>query len=165
MTDLPLDKVLGFLKRVPPFFQLPEEELRELVKTLLIDYFPRGEVILSPGRQEAFLYLVFSGVGHCFSDNGSGKRTLRYVAEGDHFGSEIMLKGECTYTLQVEEDMICYLLRPDVFQDLLQRFEDFEQYFQVIFDPLSVQISTDLDSFRRDVSGEAVARPNDRLPI
>ncbi len=154
MTDLPLDKVLGFLKRVPPFFQLPEEELKELVKTLLIDYFPRGEVILSPGRQEAFLYLVFSGVGHCFSDNGSGKRTLRYVAEEDHFGSEIMLKGECTYTTQVEEDMICYLLRPDVFQDLLQRFEDFEQYFQVIFDPLSVQISTDLDGSRRDVSGK-----------
>ena len=154
MSELPLDKVLGFLKRVSPFEQLPDGELKGLVKTLLIDYFPRGDVILSPGREEAFLYLVFSGVGRCFSGNGSAKQTLRYVAEGDHFGSDIVLKGTCRYTTQVEEDMICYLLRPEVFVDLLQRYKDFERYFQVIYDPLSVQIDTELRRLRRNVSGK-----------
>lgn len=152
MTELPLDKVLGFLKKVPPFPGLPDGELKGLVKTLLIDYFPRGEVILSPGRHEAFLYLVFSGVGHCFVENGSGRETIRYVAEGDHFGSEMMLKGTCKYTTQVQEDMICYLLRPDVFQDLSSRFEGFARYFQVIHDPLSIQVRMSIEGARRDVS-------------
>ncbi|MBW2195191.1 MAG: CBS domain-containing protein [Deltaproteobacteria bacterium] len=143
MMELPLDKVLDFLKRVSPFSGLPEPALKDVVGTLLIDYFPRGEVIVSSGNEEEpFLYLVFSGVARCFAENGSTTEILRYVSKGDHFGSEIILTGRCDYTAEVQEDMICYLVRPEVFKDLQGRFEGFEQYFRILLeDPLGAQIS------------------------
>ncbi len=141
MADLPLDKVLDFLKRVYPFSELEDATLKDVARTLLIDYFPKGETVLSPlTGGSSFLYLVFSGLARCFREDGSGGETLRYVSEKDHFGSEMILTGQCSYTAQVEEDMICYLVRAEVFTDLCERFEGFRQYFQTMSDTLSVQI-------------------------
>lgn len=143
MVDLPLDKVQGFLEKVHPFSSLPQQTLKEVAKTLLIDYFPKGEVILCPGAADnAFLYLVFSGVARCFTEKGSEKDTLRYVSETDHFGSEILLTGKCHYKAEVQEDMICYLVRSQVFKDLESRFDRFRSYFQTITQPLSAKLST-----------------------
>jgi len=143
MVDLPLDKVQGFLEKVRPFSELPKGTLKEVARTLLIDYFPKGEVIFCPGTADnAFLYLVFSGVARCFTENGSEKNTLRYVSETDHFGSEMLLTGKCCYTAEVQEDMICYLVRSQVFKDLESRFDGFREYFRTMIEPLSVQIST-----------------------
>jgi CBS domain-containing protein len=142
VAELPLDKVLDFLKRVHPFSELPETALKDVVRTLLVDYFPGGETILSPSKKDVpYLYLVFSGVGHCFKENGSGRHTLRYVSQGDHVGSEVIMTGKCEYTTQVMDDMICYLVRPDVFRDLESRFQVFGGYFHTIMEPLTVQIA------------------------
>ncbi|RLB93143.1 MAG: hypothetical protein DRH50_08435 [Deltaproteobacteria bacterium] len=142
MMELPLDKVMAFLKAVCPFSELPEPVLKGIVRTLLIEYFPEGEVILSAGPVDnAFLYLVSSGVTHCFKKDGAKVTTLRYVSERDHFGSETILTGRCRYTVQVVEDTICYLLKPEVFKELEGRFDGFRQYFQTINSPLSVQIA------------------------
>ena len=142
MVDLPLDKVQRFLEKVRPFSELPAPVLKEIAKTLLIDYFPQGEIIFRPGDSDnAFLYLIFSGVARCFKDNGSEKDTIKYVSETDHLGSEILLTGKCDYTAKVQEDMICYLVRPEVFADLQNRFEGFRRYFQTLIQPLSVKIN------------------------
>lgn len=141
MVDLPLDKVQGFLKEINPFTALPEAVLKEVAKTLLIDYVPQGEIVFAPGNiKNAFLYLVFSGVIHCFRDNGASRQTLRYVAEKDHFGAEALLTGSAAYTAQVQEDMVCYLVRPGVVKNLATRFEGFGRYFEVLLQSLSVQI-------------------------
>jgi CBS domain-containing protein len=143
MVDLPLDKVQGFLEKVHPFSQLPEQTLKEISRTLLIDYYPKGEIIVCPGAAEnPFLYLVFSGVAQCFTERGSERNTLRYVSETDHFGSEILMSGKCHYSAQVQEDMICYLVRSRVFKDLEGRFRGFGKYFQTMLEPLSVKIDT-----------------------
>jgi len=143
MVDLPLDKVQGFLEKVRPFSDLPEQTLREVARTLLIDYYPKGEIVFCPGTADnPFLYLVFSGVARCFTEKGSEKDTLRYVSETDHFGSETLLSGKCHYTVEVQEDMICYLVRSHVFKDLENRFDGFRRYFQTMTEPLSAKIST-----------------------
>lgn len=142
MVDLPLDKVQGFLEKIRPFSDLPEQTLREVAATLLVDYFPKGEIIFCPGAADnAFLYLVFSGVARCFTEKGSERDTLRYVSERDHFGSEILLSGECRYTAEVQEDMVCYLVRSHVFLELENRFDGFKKYFQTLTAPLSAKIS------------------------
>jgi len=152
VTELPLDKVLDFLERVRPFSELPEQVLRDVVKTLLIDYFPEGEVILSPGPTDSpFLYLVNSGVAHCFTRDGTTTVTLRYISEKDHFGSETILTGRCAYTVEVVEDTICYLLKPEVFKYLEDRFEGFKRYFKTIKGPLAMQIAEHM-AFKEDVS-------------
>ena len=59
---LPLEKLKDFVKTVPPFHLLPRKAMDELVRTLIIEYFPKGETILSPqGPPTQFLYLIRSG--------------------------------------------------------------------------------------------------------
>ena len=146
VAELPLDKVLGFLKKVRPFSELPDAVLKELAASLMIEYFPEGETLLSPGTlSEPFLYLVFSGVAQCFKETDYGEVTLRYVSELDHFGSEMITTGSCQYTVQVREDMICYLIRPEVFRDLENRVDDFRSYFRTLHAPLADQIYAQID--------------------
>ena len=141
MAELPLDKVLEFLKRVRPFSELPEKTLRNVAKTLLIDYFPKGKIVLSPESADApYLYLVFSGVARCFVNNQYEEKTIRYVSEMDHFGGDIIVTGQSTETFQVVEDMICYLIREEVFHSLEQEYDGFRHYFQLLTDTLTAQI-------------------------
>jgi len=152
LAELPLDKVLDFLRKVRPFSQLPDPLLKDAATTLLIEYFPREKTILFPGVvTNPFLYLVFSGVGRCFSETDAGVETLRYVSEGDHFGSETIITGECEHGVQVQEDMICYLVKPEVFMDVAHSSDEFSSYFNALHDSLGHQISG-----HRDYQSETV---------
>ncbi|MBW1743455.1 MAG: CBS domain-containing protein [Deltaproteobacteria bacterium] len=142
MAELPLDKVLDFLKKIRPFSQLSDSLLKDVATSLMIEYFPGKKTILFPGPvTDPFLYLIFSGVGRCFSETDAGVETLRYVSEGDHFGSETIITGECEHGVQVQEDMICYLVRPEVFADVEMRSEEFSSYFRTLHDSVGCQIS------------------------
>jgi CBS domain-containing protein len=142
VAKLPLDKVLAFLKKIRPFSQLPDLLLKDVATTLMIEYFPRKKTIFFPGPVTSpFLYLVFSGVARLFSETEAGVVTLRYVSEGDHFGSETIITGECEHGVQVQEDMICYLVNPDVFMDMGKRSDEFSSYFRTLHGSLGHQIS------------------------
>jgi CBS domain-containing protein len=146
VAELPLDKVLGFLKKVRPFSELPGPVLKDVATSLMIEYFPEGETILLAGAvRKPFLYLVFSGVAHCFRNNGSGVVTLRYISEADHFGSETIETGTCLYNVQVKEDMICYLVKPEVFRVLKERDGAFRNYYQTLREPLAEQVCRFID--------------------
>ncbi|MBW1743316.1 MAG: CBS domain-containing protein [Deltaproteobacteria bacterium] len=126
--------------------------MKDAATTLLIEYFPREKTILFPGVvTNPFLYLVFSGVGRCFSETDAGVETLRYVSEGDHFGSETIITGECEHGVQVQEDMICYLVKPEVFMDVAHSSDEFSSYFNALHDSLGHQISG-----HRDYQSETV---------
>jgi signal-transduction protein with cAMP-binding, CBS, and nucleotidyltransferase domain len=61
---LPLEKLKDFIKTVPPFHLLPGSAMDELVRTLIIEYFPKGDTILSPKSSPTqFLYIIRSGGG------------------------------------------------------------------------------------------------------
>ncbi len=142
MAELPLDKVLDFLKKIRPFSQLSDPVLKDVATSLMIEYFPESKTILFPGMvNNPFLYLVFSGVARCFSETDAGVVTLRYVSEEDHFGSETIITGECERGVQVQEDMICYLVKPEVFTDVENRSDEFSSYFRTLHDSLGYQIS------------------------
>ena len=142
MAELPLDKVLDFLKKIRPFSQLPDSLLKDVATSLMIEYFPGKETVLFPGPvTDPLLYLVFSGVAHIFSETDAGVVTLRYASEGDHFGSETIITGECEHGVQVQEDMICYLVKPGVFMDVANRSDEFSSYFRTLHDSLGHQIS------------------------
>lgn len=146
VAELPLDKVLDFLKRVCPFSELSGSILKDVATSLMIEYFPEGETVLCPGTvKEPFLYLVFSGVAHCFRETESGAATLKYFSEGDHFGSETITTGCCDYTIKVNEDMICYLVKPETFRRAESRSNDFAQYFGSLKDSVADQISAHID--------------------
>ena len=157
MTELPLDKVLDFLKKIRPFSQLSDSLLKDVARTLLIEYFPRKKTIFFPGPvKDPLLYLVFSGVARIFSESDAGLVTLRYVSEGDHFGGKGIVTGECEYGVQVQEDMICYLVKPEVFMDIGNRSDEFNTYFRTLHHSLSHQISGFRDYLSETVPPQAL---------
>jgi CBS domain-containing protein len=131
---LPLEKLKDFIKTVPPFHLLPRKAMDELVRTLIIEYFPKGDTILSPtGSPTQFLYIIRSGgVRFLLSekDGQGGERIYDYRDEGDFFGLISLLSGEPSpFTIVAEEDTLCYLIRQEVFKKLLGESPDVFLYF------------------------------------
>ena len=59
---LPLDHLKDFIKTVPPFHFLSGNSADDLVRNLIIEYFPKGEIILTPeGPPTQFLYIIRTG--------------------------------------------------------------------------------------------------------
>ena len=131
---LPLEKLKDFIKTVPPFHLLPWKAMDELVRTLIIEYFPKGETILSPkGPPTQFLYIIRSGGVRFLLSEKEGKggdRIYDYRDEGDFFGLISLLSGEPSpFTIVAEEDTLCYLIRKEVFKSLLGEYPDVFLYF------------------------------------
>ena len=56
------DQVVAFLKNVPPFQFLPVAGLADLARSMSLEYFPKGTVILRAGRRTSeSLYVVQKG--------------------------------------------------------------------------------------------------------
>jgi CBS domain-containing protein len=131
---LPLEKLSDFIKTVPPFHLLPRSAMDEFVRTLIIEYFPKGDTILSPKSSPTqFLYIIRSG-GVRFllseTDDKGGDRIYDYRDEGDFFGLISLLSGEPSpFTIVAEEDTLCYLVRKEVFKKLLGEYPDVLLYF------------------------------------
>ncbi len=131
---LPLDKLNNFIKTVPPFHLLPQGAMEELARTLVIEYFPEGNTILSPKKAPSqFLYIIRSGgVRFLLSekDGQDGDTIYDYRDERDFFGLVSLLNGKPSpFTIVAEEDTICYLVRKKVFRKLIEEFPDIFAYF------------------------------------
>ena len=131
---LPLEKLKDFIKTVPPFHLLPRSAMDELVRTLIIEYFPKGNTILSPkGSPTQFLYIIRSGgVRFLLSekDGKEGDRVYDYRDEGDFFGLISLLSGEPSpFTIVAEEDTLCYLVKKEAFKKLIGEYPDVFLYF------------------------------------
>ncbi|MGC1402160.1 MAG: DUF294 nucleotidyltransferase-like domain-containing protein, partial [Thermodesulfobacteriota bacterium] len=135
MSDnLPLIKLTDFLKTVPPFHLLSEMLLEELVRTLIIEYFPKGETILNPeGPPTGFLYVIRSGgVKLVFPEKirPGQERIFDYRDEGEFFGLISLLSDQPSpFRVLAEEDSLCYLIKKEVFKGLLRDHPDLLIYF------------------------------------
>ena len=129
-----LDRLRDFLKTVPPFNLLPRNVIEEIVRNLIIEYFPKEDIILDPERGPTqFLYIIRSGGVRILSrekDKNREKKVFDYRDEGEFFGFVSLLSGEPSpFTIVAEEDTICYLLKKDLFKRLLAEHPNFLLYF------------------------------------
>jgi CBS domain-containing protein len=131
---IPSIKLSDFLRTVPPFHLLSAAELEKLAQTLVIEYFPKGETILSPdGPPTLFLYLIRSGGVKILWPEKKGKGTEKvfdFRDEGDFFGLISLLSGEPSPLIVVaEEDTLCYLIKKEIFRKLLDDHPKIFLYF------------------------------------
>lgn len=111
--------IIEFLRHHPPFDDLDERELEELVETVEVEYFPAGTTILRQ-REEPMKYVrvVVRGAVELV-DRG---RVLDVLGEGDMFGHPSMLSGLPTgFEARAHEDVLCYRLPGDAVVPLLAR--------------------------------------------
>ena len=125
------DEVREFLVNVPPFQFLDEKALSIVANSVLMEYFPKGTVILSQGGAPSrYLHIIKKG-GVKVYINSEGQEIVKdYRGEGDGFGF-ISLIGEdvARNNVVAVEDTICYLVRRETVLRLMDASAAFTEYF------------------------------------
>ncbi|RJR17537.1 MAG: cyclic nucleotide-binding/CBS domain-containing protein [Desulfobacteraceae bacterium] len=123
-----------FVKAVPPFSLLPDQELRDLASTLILQPFPKGQVILSPkGPPTEALYIIRSGGVKFFIPSRSEAKeelAIDIRGEGELFGFFSLLSNRPSpFSIVSEEDTLCLLINKKTFLRLMDSYSDFLLYF------------------------------------
>ncbi len=106
-----------FLSRYPPFDALSTEELARVARSVEIEHFPAGTVILEQsGEPAGHLYVVRKGAVELIAEG----RLYDLLSEGEVFGQFSLLAHESpTSTVRAHEDTLCYLIGAEVADEVL----------------------------------------------
>jgi CBS domain-containing protein len=122
-------EILDFLKRHPPFQELPEAQLITVAKSVDIAYFKAGSEILHFNAPLQALHLIRSGVVETFRRNGD---LYNRLTEGGIFAEQGLLRGgKVRFPATALEDTLIYLIPEAVFQQLFDSNEFFADYVEV----------------------------------
>jgi CBS domain-containing protein len=109
--------VTTFLSRYPPFDGLPREELEKVARSVEIEHFPAGTVILEQsGAPAHYLYVVRKGAVELIAEG----RVFDLLSEGEVFAQFSLLADESpTSTVRAHEDTLCYLIGAELADEVL----------------------------------------------
>ncbi|MCX7794572.1 MAG: DUF294 nucleotidyltransferase-like domain-containing protein [Thermodesulfovibrionales bacterium] len=155
-----IEEIIKFLKDVPPFQFLQEEELKGIALHLSLEFYPKGTLILKQGSLNTEgLRIIKKGAVKVFITGPSGEEiTVDYRGEGDNFGlwSIVSNEGQKTNVIATE-DTICYLLPKEKVLQLLDRNAIFTEYF------LKSHLSRYLDKTLKEIQKKSLSlTPPDR---
>jgi len=84
----------SFLKKVPLFASLTEEDILKISRGLKNVKIPRKEVICTEGEPGDSLYIIRSGIVTVSTRENGGEKILSQLYRGDFFGEISLLTGE-----------------------------------------------------------------------
>lgn len=107
----------SFLRNYPPFDELDEERLADVVGHSHIEFFPEGTVIQQQSSEPSrYLYIVRTGAVEALD----GDTVADVLREGELFGFVSLITGLVpAFTIRALEDTICYLVEGDKARELL----------------------------------------------
>jgi CBS domain-containing protein len=107
----------SFLRAHPPFDELTEDEMGQVVLGTRIEFFPAFTTILAQGGEPArYLYVVRTGAVEVLD----GDAVIDLHQEGEVFGFVSLLTGERpALTARAGEETICYLVEPRIAEEIL----------------------------------------------
>jgi CBS domain-containing protein len=126
------NETIDFLKNVPPFNLLPEEELEGIVEDVSLEYFPKGVNILTQGGAPSeFLYIIKRGGVRVYMTSETDEEiNIDYRSEGEHFGLLSLVSGDLSrYNIMAFEDTISFLIPKEKLLAVLQRNQSVNEYF------------------------------------
>ena len=111
--------IAEFLRRHPPFDDVPEQALEELARSAEVEFFAAGATIFrQQDEPRKHVWIVRRGAVELI-DQG---RVLDLLGEGELFGHPSMLSGRPTvFETRAAEDTLCYRLPADAVVPLLAR--------------------------------------------
>jgi len=126
-----LEEVIEFLKSVPPFQFLAEEELQAIGPLFSMEFYPKGTVILKEsGPPSEALRIIKKGAVQVSIKDKEGKEIVVDIrSEGETFGIWSILEGQQKTTVKAIEDTICYLLPKDKVKQLLDTNAIFTEFY------------------------------------
>ena len=130
--EIPNQRVLEFLRSVPPFDTLGSSELTRLISQMEMAYFPRGRRIKRKG-DTAFehLYIIQKGSAKVSLIDDEGENLLVDVrGEGDYFGATSLLQDKpIMFDISAHQDLMCLTLPAEDVRQLVSSYPVFESYF------------------------------------
>ncbi|MBR0568655.1 cyclic nucleotide-binding/CBS domain-containing protein [Azoarcus sp. L1K30] len=128
MQDEQLE-ILDFLRRYPPFSELPEETLRRVASSVDVRYFRAGSRIVEFGEPALAWHVVRSGAVEIFRRNGM---LYNRLTAGGYFGEFGLLhRKRVRFPAAALEDTLLYLIPEPVFTDLFENNEQFADLVEI----------------------------------
>jgi CBS domain-containing protein len=152
MSEFPLQRILDFMRSVPPFDTLGQTELTGLARQMEIAYYPRNGILIQQGDPApAYLYILQTGSARTAFKDVSGEEILVDVwGEGDVLSFVDLVQGTAArFNIIANEDVIALLLPAAVFRDLIHKNTTFKRYFSdSLAQAIQGSIAGDMDSLR-----------------
>lgn len=128
---MPIPDLQPFLRLIPAFALLEEDDLLYLADQLETLHFGIGQVICRAGDPGDSLFLVYSGRARVLAGTGDAEQTVGALNRGDHFGEQALLTGETrAYTVRAAEDTVLLRLASEGFQRVVARRPELRRYFE-----------------------------------
>ncbi len=107
----------SFLRMYPPFDELGQERLAEVVRHTQIEFYPAGTMILQQsGEPSRYLYVVRTGAVQVMD----GTQVTDVLGEGEVFGQFSLLSGlGPAFSIRSLEDAICYLVDEGIAKEVM----------------------------------------------
>ncbi|SEI49403.1 CBS domain-containing protein [Allopseudospirillum japonicum] len=122
-------EILDFLRRYPPFNQLPESVLEWTSTQVEVSYFKAGAQILTFGQEVDAWYVIRSGAVEVYRRNGD---LYNRLSEGGFFGEFGLLRHRrVRFPTVALEDTLVYLIPEPVFTELFDQHELFADFVEV----------------------------------
>lgn len=122
-------EILDFLRRYPPFNQLPEAVLEWTSTQVEVCYFKAGAQILTFGQEVDAWYVIRSGAVEVYRRNGD---LYNRLSEGGFFGEFGLLRHRrVRFPTLALEDTLVYLIPEPVFTELFDQHELFADFVEV----------------------------------
>lgn len=144
-----------FISNIHPFNNLNTFELDDLVESLDIVYFKANSIVQAQDSNPEFLYFVLKGLIQEINDD----EVLSVYSKGEIFDSVSLIKNYSKNSFVAIEESICYVLKKDIFMQILSSNQQLENYFfQSISDKLNNNI---LNEKNKDMANIMVAKVKD----
>lgn len=127
--EVELLEIQDFISQSPPFDQLPDEVIAEVVQSVEISYYRADSTIIDFGDDIHEFYLIRSGVVEVCRRNGD---LYNRLDQGKLFGQMgLLTNNKVRFPTKSVQDTLLYCIPESVFHDLCERYEIFADFVEV----------------------------------
>ncbi|MFC1835118.1 DUF294 nucleotidyltransferase-like domain-containing protein [Thermodesulfobacteriota bacterium] len=126
------EMVMEFLQKTLPFRDLEQSVLEGLAGKFLLDFFPKGTVVMRQDVTDVeHFYLIQRGGIKAYLKDSNDEVTLKdFRGEGSYFGALGIIRGsKANMNAETVEDTFCLLLKKSEFLKLVETNPRFAKYF------------------------------------
>ncbi len=124
--EIELYEIKNHIYRFPPFRNLPDQTVNELVQHIEIAYFRAGHDILILGQENRHLFFIRSGAVEIRRSSGE---FFNRIGEGEIFGQFALLqKKRVRYPAKAIEDTLVYMIPDMLFEKLCDENDYFSDF-------------------------------------
>jgi CBS domain-containing protein len=121
--------IRNHMANYPPFDEMPEELLEQVVGTIEVEYFRAGTSILEFGDANHWLYYIRSGAVEIYRRSGE---LYNRIGEGEIFGQfGLLMHQKVRFPAKALEDTLIYRFPEEMFRYLFEHDDNFADFVEI----------------------------------